>query len=167
MDGTGSGLETKATGAFLRGWLVRTEHEVASSTWVRYKQVVNGFLDCLGPGRAECDLASLTPDDCVRFRDREAKQVSPQTANMHLKILRLLLRAAEAGGALEKNPGRFVKSLKVRDEGSRSAFTIEQIKRVLELADDEWRSLILFGFYTWLHWQTRLDYYGDTELGYK
>lgn len=145
---TGAGLESKATGTFLRAWLDRTEHEVAPSTWVRYKQVANGFLDSLPSGRADGDLASITTEDCLRFRDREAKRVSPQTANVHLKILRIMLGSAEADGALVRNPARFVKSLKVRGENTRRPFTLAELKRVLEVADDEWRSLVLFGFYT-------------------
>jgi integrase len=74
--------------------------------------------------------------------------VSPQTANVHLKILRIMFGAAEADGVLLRNPARFVKSLKVRGESTRRPFTLAELKRVLEVADDEWRSLILFGFYT-------------------
>ncbi len=145
---TGAGLETKAAGTFLRGWLERVEHEVAPSTWVRYKQVANGFLASLPPGRAEADLASLTAEDCVRYRDGEARRVSPQTANGALKILRVILGVAEADGVLVRNPARFVKSLKVKGESTRRPFSLAELKRVLAAADDEWRSMILFGFYT-------------------
>lgn len=147
---TGAGLESKATRTFLEHWLSRTEHEVAPSTWARYRQVVRAFLDSLPPGRSEADIASLVSADLVAFRDAEARRVSNATANLHLKILRVAFGAAEADGALTRNPARHVKSLKVKDEKTRRPFTIEELKRALEVADPEWRSMILFGFYTGL-----------------
>jgi integrase len=41
-----------------------------------------------------------------------------------------------------------VKALKTSRESARRAFTLPELNRLLAVADDEWRSLILFGFYT-------------------
>lgn len=147
---TGAGLESKATRTFIEDWLARTEPEVAPATLARYRQVAQAFLESLSSSRADSDIATITAADVVRFRDAEARRVSGTTANIHLKILRVILGAAEADGAVPKNPARFVKTIKVRDAGVRRPFTVEELKRLLEAADPEWRSMILFGFYTGL-----------------
>src|SRR4029453_7886345 len=61
----------------------------------------------------------------------------------------------------DENPAGGVKAAKLRDASRRRGFTIPEIKRILKIANDEWRSLILFGLYTGqllgdlarLHWQ--------------
>lgn len=147
---TGAGLESKSTRSFFENWLVRTELEVAPATLVRYRQVADAFLSSLPAGRADADIASVSPEDVVRFRDAEARRVSGVTANVHLKILRVMMGAAEADGAVLRNPARFVKTVKAREGQVRRPFTIEELKRLLEAADPEWRSMIYFGFYTGL-----------------
>lgn len=145
---TGSGLESKTVRTYVDGWLSRTEHEVAPATWARYRQVAAAFLESLPPGRQDSEISSITSEDCLRYRDVESQRVAAKTANVNLKILRVIFSGAEADGIILRNPAKLVRTLKARESDVRRPFTLEEIRRVLEVADDEWRSLIYFGFYT-------------------
>lgn len=71
------------------------------------------------------------------------------TANVLLKIVRIMFLAAEADCAIPRSEAKHVKRLKVRNEqSSRRAFTLPELKTILAQCNDEWRSLVLFGFYT-------------------
>ena len=145
---SGTGLENRTTRSFVDGWRERTRGEVAHATWQRYDAVVSGFLASLG-GKADQDIGQVTQEDIARFRDEEAKRVGATTVNLSLKILRVLFTAAESARVVSRNEARHVAMLKKRGKaGARRAFTLEELKRVLETCDDEWRSLVLFGFYS-------------------
>ena len=145
---TGRSLESKTVRGFVESWLERTKGEVSPATWVKYEQTGKMLLASLG-GKAEQDIAEVRKDDIARFRDAQEKRVARSTANVYLKIVRIIFAAAEADGLLVRNEAKHVKKLKVANEGSaRRAFTLPELKKVLEHCDDEWRSLVLFGFYT-------------------
>lgn len=145
---TGSGLGSKTTRGFIEGWLERTKSEVSPATWAKYDQTTRLFLAFL-EGKAAQDLSTIRQDDIARFRDEQAKRVARSTANVMLKIVRIIFTAAEADGAIIRSEARHVKRLKVKNEqSSRRAFTLPELKAILAQCDDEWRSLVLFGFYT-------------------
>ena len=145
---TGTGLESRTVRSFVADWLARTRGEVAMATWGRYDATTKRFLDVLG-GKADGDIASVTQEDIARFRDTEAKRVKPATANLALKIIRILFKAAEASRVIARNEAKHVQPLKSRGkEASRRPFTLEELKLILEACNDEWRSLVLFGFYS-------------------
>jgi integrase len=145
---TGRSLESKTTRGFIESWLERAKNEVAHGTWVKYDQTGKMLLASLG-GKAEQDIAEVRRDDIARFRDEQGKRVARSTANVYLKIVRIMFAAAEADGLLVRNEAKTVKKLKVANEGSaRRSFTLPELKKIFAQCDDEWRSLVLFGFYT-------------------
>lgn len=145
---TGRSMESKTVRGFVESWLERTRSEVSPGTWTKYQQTGSLLLASLG-GKADQDIAEVRKDDVARFRDAQGKRVARSTANVYLKIARIIFAAAEADGLLVRNEARGVKKLKVANEGSaRRAFTLAEMKKVLAKCDDEWRSMVLFGFYT-------------------
>ncbi len=145
---TGSGLGSKTARGFIESWLERNKSEVSPATWAKYDQAARLFLAFL-EGKADQDMGAIRQDDIAGFRDAQAKRVARSTANVMLKIVRIIFAAAEADGAIIRSEARHVKKLKVRNEqNSRRAFTLPELKAILAQCDDEWRSLVLFGFYT-------------------
>src|SRR5207249_4191768 len=66
-----------------------------------------------------------------------------------IKFLRMVFKTAKEDGKYhDENPAGGVKAAKLRDASRRRGLTIPEIKRILKIANDEWRSLILFGLYT-------------------
>jgi hypothetical protein len=85
----------------------------------------------------------------VGFRDSLVPKVSTKTANNDLKTIKMLFRAARRDEYIDVDPAEFVPVLK-RDSNAlaRRPFTLPELRRVLEIADQEWQCLILFGLYT-------------------
>jgi integrase len=148
LKATGHGLTTKTVRGYGAEWLERVNGEVSASTWTKYQKTVEQFADFLG-SRADVEMAMIRRDDISRFRDEQGKRVARSTANLALKIVRLFFASAERDGIVAKNEAKAVQILKAPngDEGRR-AFTVEEVKRVLEVCDPEWRSMVVFGLYT-------------------
>lgn len=144
----GRSLESKTARGFMESWLSRTRGEVSAATWAKYEQTTKLLLASLG-GKADQDIGEVRRDDIARFRDEQGNRVALSTANVMLKIVRIIFAAAEADGLLIRNDAKFVKKLKAPSESvSRRPFTLPELKQILAQCDDEWRSLVLFGLYT-------------------
>jgi integrase len=71
------------------------------------------------------------------------------TVNQHLKVVRMIFRLARKDGLIADDPGEFVDPVKSKGNGGgKCPFRLDQLRAVLEVADPEWRSMILFGLYT-------------------
>jgi integrase len=91
----------------------------------------------------------VTTDDFIRYRDQLLKQGrTPRTVNITVrKILTRPFVAAVNEGLLQRNPIASIRHLHdVTVE--KGVFTPEQINKLLEVADSDWRGLTLAGYYT-------------------
>jgi integrase len=145
---TGSSLPATTVRSYFESWLARKKPETAVSTHVFYSAKARRFLSWLGE-RSEQQLFGITQSDVIAFRSSEAARVSPATVNHEVKVLRMIFEDAKRDGIVGDNPVDSVKLVKRTNGGlSRRPFTQPEIKRVLSVANAEWRSLILFGLYT-------------------
>jgi len=144
---TGQGMKSETVRCFADQWLASIEGTVAAGTYQRYDVVVKRFLESLA-GLAEQSMRAIKQPAIAAFRDAEAKRVAISSANVSLKIVRIMFNAAEANGLIDRNEARYVKTLKnPNHDTARRAFTLPELKRILEACDTEWRSMVLFGFY--------------------
>jgi len=144
---TGDDLPTHSLREFSASWLERKAPEVAPGTLAFYRGAITKFTAFLGT-KADAELAEITSEDVVAFRNHEAKTLAPKTVNHDLKALRMLFRAARRDKVLVDDPCEFVSVTKKGSTVRRRPFTIPELKAVLAVAGDEWKSLILFGLYT-------------------
>jgi len=142
-------LEHLTIRSWCERWLEAKALEASEGTRQRYGRMVERFLGFLGK-KSNRDLSVLGADDVSRFRDTEAKELAPATANLAVNVLRICLGEAVRQGILTSNPAVRVKLLKSSAESKRRAFTLSEIKRILRACADnqEWRGLVLFGLYT-------------------
>src|SRR5258708_18116346 len=105
------------------------------------------FLEFLGPA-AELDLAAVTRKMITEFRNHVAQKASATTTNHDLKAIKLLFRSARRDGYIIEDPSEFVESVRKTSDDPRRPFTVSEIRSVIDVADKEWRSLVLFGLYT-------------------
>jgi integrase len=133
--------------AFLNAWLKRKEIESDERTYERYEGVVKQFTDHLGT-RKSSDIVQITAADVTSFRDDASHRLAPGTVNLMLKIIRVAFAQARRDGLLETNPADRVSLLKRSREGQRRPFTLPELRRILEVAGEEWRGMILVGLYT-------------------
>ena len=145
--GSAETLPSTTVADFLNGWLERKELEAGQKTHQKYSGVVAQFLDHLG-SKGKRDITTVTAADFTGFRDAASKKVTPGTVNVALKIIRSAFAQARRDGLIDFNEAERVTQLKRRSRFERRPFTLRELRRILEAADDEWRGMILFGLYT-------------------
>jgi integrase len=144
---SGDAIPTSSVEDFVTTWLGTKIHEISPKSLVAYRVAAEEFLKCLGE-LAKKDLAAITRQHLVEYRNSLAARLRPNTVNGRLTIVKLIFRAARRDGYLSNDPSEFVESVRNTEKDVREAFTIEEIRAVLKVADDEWVSMILFGAYT-------------------
>jgi integrase len=133
--------------SFLQGWLKRKKIETDERTYERYAGVMQQFIEHLG-NKKNRDLVQITSVDVMSFRDAAAQRLAPGTVNLMLKIIRVALAQGCRDGLIDSNPAERVTLLKRSRDGQRRPFTLPELRRILEVAGEEWRGMILFGVYT-------------------
>ncbi|MCB1100646.1 MAG: site-specific integrase [Verrucomicrobiae bacterium] len=131
---------------FLNEWLEAKEGETSPGTLQFYRGKISKFVQWLGDGAAR-PIETITAEDFLKFRRHQQKLEAEATTNHTLKTLRMAFRAARKRGLVADNPLEDIKPLKTTPP-NRRPITIDEVSKLLTIADLEWRSLILFGFYT-------------------
>lgn len=146
---TSESLPSATVRGWCKSWLEARSIETEPSTHKRYSRIVDRFLVGLS-SRADKDVATLQVADLLAFRDREANALSRATANLSLKVIRMVLASAVRQGLSASNVAASVPVLKKRGEAKRREFTLDEIRRILAACKDdmEWQGLVLFGLYT-------------------
>lgn len=145
--GNKDALPSSSMKDYLESWLKRKELEAGETTHARYAVICRQFLAYLGT-KANRDLLQVTAKEFVSFRDFQAAKLSANSVNICLKVLRAAMAQAVRDGLIDTNEAARVSLLKREDKFQRRPFTLPELRRILEVADEEWRGLILFGLYT-------------------
>jgi integrase len=145
----GSALPNYTVKSWFDSWLASRTATRAPATVAQYEGVIRQFLDCIGSG-AKRSLASLRSSDVQAYRDALAVRVSCSRVNTHLKVLRVALKGAVRQGVFDRNPAGLVENLDVRDKQKRRPFTRAELDKLLAVATDDWRTMIVVGLYTGL-----------------
>jgi integrase len=147
---TAEALERPTVRSWCEKWLETKSIEASEGTHARYRRVIERFTEFLGGAKCKRDLSALAANDVLGFRDREAKERAPATANLGVKVLRVCLGEAVRQGVLTTNVAQRVKLLRSTGDSKRRDFTLSEIKRILSACGDnqEWRGLVLLGLYT-------------------
>jgi integrase len=133
---------------FCTNWLEEKTSESSKATFLAYQTTVNDFLAFLGQ-RADLDIAAISRTDAIAWRSSLSARLHCTTVNRHVKILRMVFKAAHRDGFILENPVQHVEATKARgEEVGRRPFSIAEIQAILAVADPEWQSLIKFGFYS-------------------
>ena len=145
---TGESLRQVSIADWLQGWVAEKKGSKANGTFVRYEGVIEAFIKGLPAGKSAQPLAALSVADIRKFRDKLlAEGRAPATANIAVKILRGPLNLARRQGLLLNNPAEAV-DMVTSDAGEKGVFTPKDIAKLLAAADDEWKGLILAGYFT-------------------
>jgi integrase len=133
---------------YLTDWLKAKEAETARTTITFYRGSLNKFVQFLG-NRSDEPIREITKQDVVAFRNSLIKQISAKTANHDLKALKMMFKGARRDCVISEDPTEFVEPIRrERATKIKRPFTLSELRRILDLAGDEWRSMILFGLYS-------------------
>lgn len=158
--GGGGEFKRYTVRAWLAEWLAGKTEETAkpgrkgrakgysAATYTRYSGVVGQFLDGVPAEKIDGDILTLTADDIRRWRDDlKAEGRSAATVNDAVKTIRTALNAARKNGVVLTNVAEAVTML-AEAESIRAVFTPEDFKRLLAVAEGDWRGVILTGWFT-------------------
>ncbi len=149
MAESGAPIERKTVREHFTSWIKAFESEQSEGTFIRYQGIVDNFLEFLD-GKASRNLSALTADDVERYRDHLQSRVAPSTVNTHLKVVRVALERAVKQRVFETNPARLVDNLSTEGRHERRAFTLAELKKLLAICNDDWKTAVVIGIYTGL-----------------
>jgi integrase len=147
---SGETLVTMTVNKAIQEWLARRKSETEPSTMKFYEHVTGKLVKFLGL-RADKDICLVTRQDIFDYRASRSLDVQPVTVNHEVKTLRMFFTAAKREGWVIENPTEGVESVKASKEivkVERRPFTMAEVASLLDLADPEWKSMILCGLYT-------------------
>ncbi len=145
---TGEPLQNASIADWLKGWAAEKKGSKAGGTSERYSGVVESFLKFLSPKKATQPLASLSVADVRAFRDKLVHEGrAATTANIAVKILRIPLNLARRQGLIQSNPAEAIDMISA-EVAEKQIFTPEDIAKLVAVADENWKGLILAGYYT-------------------
>lgn len=144
------GVPTITVRDYCESWLAAREPEWKPATRAFYRSTAKCFVD--GLPNADIPINQVGKQDVLKWRDGLLANITKRTANQRLKGVRSIFRGALEDELIEINPAQLVTTFKAREEdkGRREAFTADQVRALLRVADGEWRGLILLGLYTGL-----------------
>ena len=143
----GGELESYTVRTWLDSWLA-SRTDASKATQLEYRRAKDLFLKFLG-ARADRPLTTLQPKQVEEFKLKLAERVAPSTVNKAIKIMKAAFNNAVAKRQLEFSPAEHVTTIEV-EETNRRPFTDDELKRILQAANDDWRTMILTAFYTGL-----------------
>ncbi|MEI6713516.1 MAG: tyrosine-type recombinase/integrase [Verrucomicrobiota bacterium] len=147
---TGENVQSPSFKLFISGWIKRKAPEVKASTLKFYEGTTKKFITFLGK-LADVPMSEITVNHVVKYRNEQAEKLAARTANHDLKALKTIFRDALRDQAISEDPSANVipvKPKKTETTVRRRAFTVEELKAVVSVADAEWKSMICFGLYT-------------------
>jgi integrase len=135
----------------IRSWLdswLNGHTDASKATRIEYQRVLDVFFKFLGT-RADRPLTTLQESQVEAFKQSLITRVAPSTVNKSVKVLKAAFANAVAKRQLEFSPARHVAPVGTEDS-QRRPFTMDEIRRALAAADEEWQTMILTAFYTGL-----------------
>jgi integrase len=130
---------------WLTDWIQNQKTSVALPSFKKYALAVRLFLGSVNGAKRLIDVNS---SDCQRWLDglvRSGRR--PATVNLMRSIIRIPLKLAFDSGLVQRNPMALVKPVK-RSQVQKGTFSPAQIQSILSVCDDEWKGLVLAGWFT-------------------
>ena len=145
---SGERLQDPSIEEWLKGWVGDKKKSRKLGTHARYEGVITSFLEFLPAAKRTAPLRTLSVADVRQFRDKLLKEGRAEaTANMAVKILRNPLTIARRQGIVSNNPAEAVEMVTVKTE-EKGVFSPNQVAKLVAVSGDEWKGLILAGYYT-------------------
>src|SRR5215472_12647147 len=138
---TGGPVHHDTAKTFFTWWSEQKEKSRPASAR-RYAQIANLFIESLGP-RATLPLEHINAKDVLTFRSSELKRgVSNKSANQAITIVSMAFNDALRQQKIKFNPCISLDALD-GESAEREPFTSDEIRRLLDAAQGDWKGAIL------------------------
>jgi integrase len=146
---TGKRVYDPTVREWLDEWLANEKGAVSDATLTRYRQVVADFLDGLGP-IANQRVEAVTSEHVLKHRQQlESEGRAPATVNFTVKrVLKRVFKVAMDDGVIARNPCATVRLIQDRDKAAKHVFLPQQVSKLVETAEGDWKGLIITAYYT-------------------
>lgn len=132
-------------------WLAMHKDSITPASWSMYQGWVRRFGQFLGPADST-SLGNLTVKHCQDYwdwmRSPDGCGLAFKTAKSSLAMLRQVLEAARSEGLIPHNPARNVKARGDKVKVERQVFTPQDVQKLLQVAEGEWKIMIVEGLCT-------------------
>jgi integrase len=147
MVKVGHGLTTPTVKSWFEAWLDSRKGTAAPATISKYSTAVHAFLKFLG-SRANSRLETIVQPDIVAFRNGFVERgMTPPTVNqIVLRIIGSGFTLAFRQGLIRHNPTAGMRPLKDPGRQRKQAFALEDVRKLLTVAEGDWRGAILCGY---------------------
>jgi integrase len=126
---------------------LRAGEKVSPATLDHYRAAAESFCLFLGE-RAYLPAMMVGDMDGLAWKkELLARGLSEVTTNRYLTAMRSIWKEARRKNLIAENIFELVPNIRNPIRGSRRDFTKEELKKVWDVADQEWRSMMLFGCY--------------------
>lgn len=144
----GRAMARETVKEYLSRWLTAKTATLAPATYKSYVKSVNDFVAYLG-AHAKKEMGDMTVADLAGFRSQELGRTSPVSTRRRLCGILNACRTAWKEGVLSEDIASKLPSLPQKSKNkNRRPFTMPELAKVIEVADEEWRGMIYAGFYT-------------------
>jgi integrase len=145
---SGRKLYAPSVGQYFKDWLAGEKPTVSEASYAKKDQAVRLFLESLGD-RAFLSLESITEADIIKLRDEllAAGRRAATVNGLVRKVLAQPFRAAQKKGLIRIDPVAGLKAVR-GDPVEKHPFTTEQIQRLFNTAEGDWKGMIAAGFFT-------------------
>jgi integrase len=145
---SGRKLYAPNVGQYFKDWLAGEKPTVSEASYSKKDQAVRLFLESLGD-RAFLSLESVTELDVIKLRDEllAAGRRAATINGLVRKVLAQPFRAAQKKGLIRIDPVAGLKAVR-GDRVEKHPFTAEQIQRLFNTAEGDWKGMVVAGFYT-------------------
>lgn len=130
---------------YLNEWLSNRK----DSTRRKDARAVELFISFLGEAQ-NMPLDMVTPDHARRFMERELERVSSGTVGLYMVNLGTAFKRAVDARVISFNPFSGIRPAKREqaDKQERNAFTLEEVRRLVEILPGEWPDMVRVCLYT-------------------
>jgi len=146
---TGESIDRSTFREFAGRWIAGKKLRNAIGGVLRFEATIKAVLDFLGD-KADAPLATLRTEQVEEFQRHRLGMVRASTANHDLKTLRTILGDAVRLGQIPSNPAANVSPVPEADSVEKLPFSREEVRRLIEAAEGEWKPLIRLSLFTGL-----------------
>jgi integrase len=145
---TGRKLYAPTVEQYFKDWLASEKPTVSENTFVKKAQAARLLIESLGD-RALMPLETITETDIVKLRDELLTAGRrPVTVNgLVRKIIAQPFRHARNKGLIRIDPVAGLKAVR-GDKVDKHTFTAEQVQRLINEAEGDWKGMVIAGFFT-------------------